>query len=152
LILISFPLSTLNQEASHRSLIVKKIGILNKDISEVIAGMGHRDRLVVCDAGLPIPSTVRRIDLAIREGLPGFTETVEALLVELEIEGAIMAEELEAVSPHIYDALMDAFDGLDVEAVPHESFKELTREAVAIVRTGEFTPYANVILVAGVVF
>jgi D-ribose pyranase len=63
-----------------------------------------------------------------------------------------MAEELEAVSPHIYDALMDAFDGLDVEAVPHESFKELTREAVAIVRTGEFTPYANVILVAGVVF
>ncbi|MGD2164221.1 MAG: RbsD/FucU domain-containing protein, partial [Anaerolineae bacterium] len=63
---------------------MKKIGILNKDISEVIAGMGHRDRLVVCDAGLPIPSTVRRIDLAIREGLPGFTETVEALLVELE--------------------------------------------------------------------
>lgn len=131
---------------------MKKIGILNKDISAVIAGMGHRDKLVVCDAGLPIPSTVRRIDLAVREGLPGFIETVEALRIELEVEGIILAEEMEEVSPQIQEALLEGFDGVDVEAVPHERFKELTRDAVAIVRTGEFTPYANVILVAGVVF
>ena len=131
---------------------MKKIGILNKDISDVIAGMGHRDKLVVCDAGLPIPSNVRRIDLARREGLPGLLETVEALLMELEVEAIILAKELETVSPHVHQAVLEAFEGVEIQAVPHEQFKALTREAVAVVRTGEFTPYANVILVAGVVF
>ena len=64
---------------------MKKIGILNKDISEVIASMGHMDMLVVCDAGLPIPAGVRRIDLALKEGLPGFIETVETVYKELQV-------------------------------------------------------------------
>jgi D-ribose pyranase len=34
----------------------------------------------------------------------------------------------------------------------HEDFKAATRAARAIVRSGEFSPYANVILRAGVVF
>lgn len=131
---------------------MKRIGILNRDISDVIAGMGHKDMLVVCDAGLPIPSDVRRIDLAVIEGLPGFLETVEALQVELEVEGIIVADEMETTSPHIHEGLMRLFEGTELEAVPHEQFKELTREAVAVVRTGEFTPYANVILASGAVF
>jgi D-ribose pyranase len=131
---------------------MKKIGILNKDISEVIASMGHMDMLVVGDAGLPIPPGVRRIDLAIKEGLPGFLETVEAIASELEVERFIVAEETGAVSPPIEEALIKIFSGAEVERVTHVTFKELSRSAVAVVRTGEFTPYANVILVSGVVF
>jgi D-ribose pyranase len=39
-----------------------------------------------------------------------------------------------------------------VTAIPHEEFKARTAAARAVVRTGEFTPYANVILIAGVTF
>jgi D-ribose pyranase len=131
---------------------LKKIGILNKDLSEVIASMGHMDMLVVADAGLPVPLGVRRIDLAIRQGLPGFIETVTAIAVELKVERIIVAEETGEVSPHIQDELIQVFDSAAVEKVPHAKFKELSRNAVAVVRTGEFTPYANVILVSGVVF
>jgi D-ribose pyranase len=131
---------------------LKKIGILNKDISEVIAGMGHMDMLVVADAGLPIPAGVRRIDLAVKEGLPGFLETVEAISTELRVERIVVAEETGMVSPHIHAGLCAIFDGAEVETVCHARLKELTRCAAAVVRTGEFTPYANVILVSGVVF
>lgn len=131
---------------------MKKIGVLNKDISEVVASMGHTDMLVVGDAGLPIPPGVRRIDLAIREGLPGFLETVEAIAGELMVERIIVAEETGSVSPHIREGLVNVFNGVQVEEVTHLVLKEICREARAVVRTGEFTPYANVILVSGVVF
>ena len=43
--------------------------------------------------------------------------------------------------------------GIELERVPHEQFKALTRDGTsAFVRTGECTPYANVILCSGVTF
>ncbi len=131
---------------------MKKIGVLNRDVSEVIAGMGHMDMLVIADAGLPIPRATRRIDLAVREGVPGFLETVEAIASELKVQKIIVAEETARTSPHVREALLKIFSDSDIETVSHTRLKELCKEAVAVVRTGEFTPYANVILVSGVVF
>jgi len=131
---------------------MKKTGILNQPISSVIAGMGHKDTLVVADAGLPIPSGTERIDLALTEGLPPFLDTLRAVLTEMEVERATVAEEMLEVSPAIYDAVKDLLGDVPIETVPHENLKARSRSARAVIRTGEFTPYANVILVAGVVF
>jgi D-ribose pyranase len=131
---------------------MKKIGILNQDISAVVAGMGHMDMITVADAGLPVPDGVRRVDLALREGLPGFLETVETLAGELQVEKVVVAQETAAVSPHIEEGLKQLFPDAEWATMPHEEFKALTGQSKAVVRTGEFTPYANVILVSGVVF
>jgi D-ribose pyranase len=131
---------------------MKKIGVLNQDISEVVAGMGHMDTITVADAGLPIPDGVRRIDLALREGLPGFLETVETLVKELQVEKVVVATETAAISPHIEQRLRQLFPDAEWSTTPHEEFKSLTCQSKAVIRTGEFTPYANVILVSGVVF
>jgi len=131
---------------------VKKAGIINQPISSVIAGMGHLDTLVIADAGLPIPLDTRRIDLALAEGIPTFLDTLRVVLTEMQVERAIVAEEMITVSPHIYEAIRDQLGDVPIETVTHLVFKEETHSARAIVRTGEFTPYANVILVAGVVF
>ncbi len=42
--------------------------------------------------------------------------------------------------------------GFEIELVPHTEFKARTHGARAFVRSGEFTPYANVILHAGVAY
>lgn len=131
---------------------MKKIGILNQPISSVIAGLGHMDTLVIADAGLPIPPETQRIDLALTEGIPGFLDTLRAVLTEMQVERAVVAEEMLQVSPDVYQAVKEALGDVPVETVTHLIFKEKTRSARAIIRTGEFTPYANVILVAGVVF
>ena len=131
---------------------MKKAGMLNKDINEVVALMGHTDTLMICDAGLPIPEGVRRIDLAIKPGLPGFLETTEAVANELKVDCILIAEEANARSPQIVAGLKSIFPGVEVQFVPHAEMKERSHGARAIIRTGEFTPYANVILVSGVVF
>jgi D-ribose pyranase len=131
---------------------MKKTGLLNQPISTVIAGMGHMDTLVVADAGLPIPRQTQRIDLALVAGMPPFLDTLRAVLSEMQVEKAIVAEEMLEVSPGIYQAIEELLGDVPIEIVTHLIFKEMTRSARAVIRTGEFTPYANIILVAGVVF
>jgi len=131
---------------------VKKIGILNQPISSIIAGLGHTDTLIIADAGLPIPPETQRIDLALTEGIPSFIDTLRVVLTEMEVERAIVAEEMLDASSQVYEAVKEMLGDVPIETVTHLIFKEQTRSARAVIRTGEFTPYANVILTAGVVF
>ena len=131
---------------------MKKIGIINQPISTVVSGLGHTDMLVIADAGLPIPPETERIDLALTAGIPTFLDTLKVILEEMQVETAIVAEEMLSVSPQIYESIQSLLGNVPIKTIAHESFKEQTTSARAIVRTGEFTPYANIILVAGVVF
>lgn len=131
---------------------MKKFGLLNQPLMSVIAGMGHMDTLVIADAGLPIPAMTTRIDLAVLPGLPSFMDVVQAVLNEMAVEGAVIAAEMIEQSPAVYEALKAALGDAAIETVPHTLFKARTAAAQAVVRTGEFTPFANVILLAGVVF
>ena len=131
---------------------MKKGTLLNQPLSAVIAGMGHMDELVIADAGLPIPAGPQRIDLALTQGVPTFMDAVQAVLSELQIEGAVIAAEMLERSPDVAAALQAALGDVPIQTVPHDAFKARTARARAVVRTGEFTPYANVILIAGVVF
>lgn len=112
--------------------------------------MGHTDTLVVADAGLPIPPDVERIDLGLIRGIPGFIQTVAAIAGELTVELVVMAEESRRSCPHVVEAVMNLFAGVPVRFVPHAELKAMTRSARAVVRTGEFTPFANVVLQSGV--
>ena len=131
---------------------MKKSGVLNQEISTVIAGMGHYDMLVIGDAGLPIPAGVKRIDLALTAGVPEFICTLKVILKELQVENAIIASEMETVSPKLYRDIVEVMGDIPISKIAHEDFKVSTNKAVAIVRTGEFTPYANIILKSGVIF
>jgi len=128
---------------------MKKTGIINAQISSVIAHLAHTDMLTVADAGLPIPVTTQRIDLALKPGIPGFLETVEVVLSEMYVEKAYVSEDILAKSPNIYNGICKLLGDVPVEAIPHSEFKKLTGSTKAVIRTGEFTPFANVILVAG---
>ncbi|WP_334152337.1 D-ribose pyranase [Microbacterium sp.] len=127
---------------------------INPALSRVISETGHTDMLVVTDAGLPIPPGSERIDLAYRPGAPAFLDVLDTVLAELVIEGATVSEEVAEKSPEVLAALRERFADMDFEItlIPHVEFKSLTHGARAFVRSGEFTPYANVILHAGVAY
>jgi D-ribose pyranase len=131
---------------------MKRTTLLHADLSEVIARLGHGDLLVIGDAGLPIPDGPRRIDLAVSANVPRFHEVLAAVLAEMQVESAVFAEELAPKNPSVHADLLERLGDTPASRVSHEQFKALTRGARAIVRTGEFSPYANVILRAGVVF
>lgn len=131
---------------------MKKTTLLNSHLSRIISEMGHTDKLVVADAGLPIPRETERVDLAVRPGLPSFLEVLKAILSEMEVEKIYVAEETGRISPQLHQALKEMFPETKWEVISHEDLKGMTKEAKAVVRTGECTPYANVILQAGVSF
>lgn len=131
---------------------MKKTSLLQSELSYVIAQMGHLDTLVIADAGLPIPEETVRIDLALSRGVPGAVQTLGVVLEELKVEKIILAEEVKEHNPGYLSAVQELLTGVPIEFVSHSQFKLMTASARAVVRTGEFAPYANVILVSGVVF
>lgn len=128
-------------------------GILHPQLAGLIAGLGHGQLITVADAGLPIDPAAQRIDLAVRCGVPSFAAVLAAIAAELVVERIIVARESGQGGP-LDAALAAAFGDHEPprDVVDHERLKALANSSVAIVRTGECTPYMNVILVAGVSF
>jgi D-ribose pyranase len=131
---------------------VKKSGVLHAELSRLIASMGHGDLLVIGDAGLPVPPGVPRIDLAVRCGLPPMLQVTRAVAEELQVEEFVVADELLARDEALPAALRELFPDARFRHISHRELKRLSERARAVVRTGECTPYSNVILASGVTF
>jgi len=129
---------------------MQEIGILNRDIARMIATLGHMDELIVCDAGFPIPLGVETIDLAIAENKPMVMELLAELKKYFSVEKMVMANETQEHSPTMFAQIAKAFgDNIPVETQPHAELKQRSRAVKAIIRTGDFTAYTNVLLISG---
>lgn len=139
---------------------MKKTTLLNSHLSALVASVGHTDDIVLADAGLPIPAGPQRIDLAVSPGLPSLLPVLSAVLAELQLESVILAQEIITASPELHQQLLAQIaeaaitqgKEIAVSYINHEQFKQDTTRAKAVVRTGECTPYANLILRCGVPF
>ena len=130
---------------------MKRTALLHAELSQVIAALGHGDMLVIGDAGLPIPDGPRRIDLAVARGVPLLADVLQAVLSEMQVESVVVADEA-LNSAKALPAWYPRSLGMAPQTVSHEEFKRRSAKARAIVRTGECTPYANIMLIAGVSF
>ena len=133
---------------------MKKAGILKSDISRVLSYLGHTDAICIGDCGLPIPDEVERIDLALCFGEPTFMRTLEIVAADMKIEKIVLAEEIKSRNPAVLEQIEKLFEGqtIDVEYVSHVELKAQTHHCKAVIRTGETTPYAIIILQAGCIF
>ncbi len=131
---------------------MKKGKMLNSEIISVISKMGHTDTICIADCGLPIPDHVKRIDISLIEGMPSFLDTLNALLETYECEAYTLAEEIKTKNPKVHKSTVDLLIGKDFTYISHEEFKKKLNTVKAVIRTGENTPYANIILQSGVIF
>ncbi|MFL0250293.1 D-ribose pyranase [Clostridium neuense] len=114
--------------------------------------MGHTDTIAIGDCGLPIPDETRRIDLALIKNVPGFIETLKAVLIELQIEEVFIAKETVEESKEVYDKILEAVGDVKINFISHEELKSRLKDCRAVIRTGEQTPFSNIILKSGVFF
>lgn len=137
---------------------MKRKGILNSEIARVLTYMGHTDHLCIGDCGLPIPEETERIDLALRFGQPSFMEVLKEVAEDMKIEKIILAKEMKDKNPEKLQEVLKFFDQfetgfkIEVEYVSHVELKKMTEKCKAVIRTGETTPYANIILQSGCIF
>lgn len=134
---------------------MKRLGILNSDIACILANLGHTDKIAIGDCGLPIPDDIVKIDLALKFGSPKFIEVLEEVLKDMKVEKIILAKEIKKNNPKVLEEiglLTNKNDIAKIEYVTHEEFKEKLYDVKAVIRTGEVTPYANIILQSDVIF
>lgn len=132
---------------------MQKVGILNSSIAKVLADLGHTDTIVIGDCGLPVPAGVLKIDLALKLGTPSFMEVVSEVAKYMEIEKVEVAAEIQEKNTSVYEALKELFPQQEwIIDENHEAFKAATAKAKVVIRTGEITPYANIILHSNVIF
>lgn len=132
---------------------MQKVGILNSSIAKVLADLGHTDTIVIGDCGLPVPAGVPKIDLALKLGTPSFMEVVSEVAQYMEIEKVEVAAEIQEKNTGVYEALKELFPQQEwIIDENHEAFKAATAKAKVVIRTGEITPYANIILHSNVIF
>lgn len=131
---------------------MKKQGILNAQLSQYVAALGHTDLFMIGDAGMPVPEGVPIVDLLLCGGVPSFRQVVDTILTEAEVEYYTLAEEIDAYNPELLAYIEETLPGIESEKIPHIQLKEMSKKVKFAVRTGEFTPYANMIIRAGVAF
>ncbi|MBU3133016.1 D-ribose pyranase [Clostridium gasigenes] len=131
---------------------MRKTPLLNSNLSLVISKMGHTDMIAIGDCGLPIPKESERIDLALVNGVPTFIDTLKVTLMELQVEEVLIAKETMEVSPNLFEEIKNVIGDVKITFISHEDLKKDLKKCMAVVRTGEQTPYANIILKSGVVF
>ena len=128
---------------------MKRGGILHPALGHLLANTGHTDYFTVCDRGFPVPVGPERIDLALVDGIPTLLDVLRAVHAEWSIDRVLIATEALDVSPDLVAAVAALLGDIPLEPVSHLELKRLAATGRATVRTGETTPYANVVLVSG---
>ena len=131
---------------------MKKHGILNAQLSYLIAALGHKDTFLIGDAGMPIPAGVEVVDLVVTGGVPTFEQVFDAIVDEVQVEAYTLAEEIQEANPRLHKHITEKLQGVESEYILHDELKQKSAKCKFAIRTGEFSPYPNVILRAGVVF
>lgn len=131
---------------------MKRNGIINSEISKVLSYMRHTDLICISDLGLPCPDNIKTIDLSLKLGSPSFIDVLSEIIKDIKIERIILAEEIKNNNKEVYNKILSMFENISIEYVSHNNFKQKTSDCKAIIRTGEATPYANIILQSACIF
>lgn len=131
---------------------MKKHGIINSDITKVLIDLGHTDQICIADAGLPVPTGTKKIDLALSKGFPSFLDVLRLVLADMWIEKVYLAAEIKVNNPDVYEEIKKMIPSPMIVWCTHAEFKDMSKHSKAIIRTGEMTPYANIILQSNVHF
>lgn len=131
---------------------MKKGGILNPSICSLIAELGHGDELLIVDAAFALPADTYVIDLSLVPGIPRFLDVLKAVAHELVIESAVIAREMSEDNYEIHRDVVRILDDTQIDEVSHREFQEQAGDAKGVIRTAEFSPYANIKLICGSAF
>lgn len=124
-----------------------KTGILNPRVLELIARIRHTNTLVIADRGFPFWPQIETVDLSLVDDVPTVLQVVAAIRGHTVIGKAWLAQEfLRANSKQTQAAFATALQGVSVRRVSHVDLKKRVPHAIGLIRTGDTTQYANLIL------
>ncbi len=124
-----------------------KTGILNPQINSLLSRVRHTNTLVIADRGFPFWPTIETVDISVVDDLPTVLQLLKAIRPNFHIGKAWMAQEfLKANKAKTRAAFTEALQGVALNHEPHIEFKKRIPHAIGLIRTGDTTQYANIVL------
>jgi D-ribose pyranase len=122
-------------------------GILNPAINSLLSRVRHTNTLVIADRGFPFWPHLETVDISLVDDMPRVLDVLSAIKQNFSIGRVFAAQEFLAVnSPHTASSLEDALLGIPITFESHLEFKKRVPHAIGLIRTGDTTQYANLIL------
>jgi D-ribose pyranase len=126
-----------------------KAGLLNPHILSLLARVRHTNAVVIADRGFPFWPMIETVDLSLVDDVPTVLQVVQALRQNHQFGEAYMAEEFARENDSEVQAQFKAaLDGIPLTQEPHDQFKKRVPGCIGLIRTGDSTQYANMILVS----
>jgi D-ribose pyranase len=127
---------------------MKKSGILNAELLFHLTKLRHMDKMVICDAGYPIPEGAVCVDVSLTAGIPTFMQTLKAVLNELIFEEYYIFDNMKDYNSEYYNEIRSLFLKQKATEVSMSGFQQLCADAKLFVRTGELLPCSNILLIS----
>jgi D-ribose pyranase len=125
-------------------------GILNPRILSLLARVRHTNALVISDRGFPFWPQIETVDISIVDDLPTVLQVLAAIRGNFHATQAYMAREFQKNNSAATRATFaKGLAGVPTKFEPHVQFKKRVPNAIGLIRTGDTTQYANMILISG---
>jgi D-ribose pyranase len=124
-----------------------KVGILNPAINALLSRARHTNTLVIADRGFPFWPQIETIDISLVDDVPRVLDVLGAIRANFNVGRVIMADEFLTHNTAAVRKRFDAaLDGISLVFEPHAALKQRVPSAIGLIRTGDTTQYANMIL------
>jgi len=124
-----------------------KTGILNPHINSLLSRIRHTNTIVIADRSFPFWPQIETVDISLVDDIPKVLDVFRAIQANFVIGHVFQAEEfLQVNSAETVRAFTEALANVPVTREPHTAFKKRVPSAIGLIRTGDTTPYANLIL------
>ena len=122
-------------------------GILNPHVLQLIARIRHTNTLVIADWAFPFWPQIETVDISLTRGIPTVLDVLDLLTPVFKIGRVWQADEFLASNPQeTVNRFAKSFGKIPLTREPHVEFKKRVPQAIGLIRTGDPTPYGNLIL------
>jgi D-ribose pyranase len=124
-----------------------KTGILNPHINSLLSRIRHTNTLIIADRNFPFWPQIETVDISLTDDVPRVLDVLRAIRTNFNVGSAFMAEEFrETNNPEICLQFEWALKGATLTFEPHIELKKRAPLVIGLIRTGDTTQFANVVL------
>ena len=122
-------------------------GILNPHVLDLVARIRHTNTLVIADWAFPYWPEIETVDISLTKGIPTVLDVLDLLKENFKIGKIWQADEFAQVNDAAtIQKFEQSFGAIPLVREPHIEFKKRVPQAIGLIRTGDATPYGNIIL------
>ena len=127
--------------------VMLKSGILNPHVLDLVARIRHTNTLVISDWAFPFWPQIETVDISLTHGIPSILDVLDLLTPVFQVGRIWQADEFLANNtPETVDRFAKSFGEIPVTREAHVAFTQRVPRAIGLIRTGDATPYGNLIL------